>query len=314
MDTGVRLLYFAADLLLPLVAGYLCCRRGWLSERVIDRIVSFNIVVVSTLLAALSFWGLTLDAGLVWLPVLGVGVSLIPGLLAYYRSGRKYGSELDQGSYLLAAALSNMGTVGGLCVFFMYGETGFAYTQLMTMFFNVVVFAVCFPLAQYYYIKGQSAAKPVICWSAVLFSRNQLPVVGLLAGMGLTLGGLPKPVAVSEFFSVLIHFGAWTALLPVGFSINFGEMKKYYVDILDLIPIKFVVTPLVIYWLAQVTIGDTVADHTALVLASTPPAINSVLTAKIHNLNVDIAMASFVVLTVLFLAVVYPVLFFWIMY
>lgn len=313
MDIKIELLYFAVDLLLPLMAGYYLRRKKLASDRIMDWIVSFNIVIITSLLSLFSFWGLKLDASLLWLPVLGVGVSLVPGLLAYLRSGRKYVSELDQGSYILAAALSNMGTVGGLSVFFMYGEIGYAYTQLMTMFFNVVVFAVCFPMAQYYYLKSRPGGSLQIPWLSLFLNRNQLPIVALLLGLALSGLGIARPPVIGDIFPALLHIAAWTALIPVGFSLNFGEMKKYYSDALDLIPIKFVITPLAIYAAAKATIGDAVIDNTVLVLASTPPAINSVLTAKIHNLNVDIAMASFVILTALFLVVVYPVLFFCLM-
>ncbi|VBB09893.1 Hypothetical protein LUCI_5191 [Lucifera butyrica] len=310
MDVKIKILYFAFDLLVPLLLGYCCRRRHWFHEQVFDRMITVNILLITPVLALLSFWVLKPDWQLVWLPVLGVGVSIIPGIIAYRTSRRKYGSELDRGSYLLSAMLSNMGTLGGLCAFFLFGETGYAYTQLMTMFFNVVVFAFCFPLAQYCYMKEQKEGSLKLSLAAIVWNRNQLPVVGLAAGLTLLFLGWPRPAVLGAAFDPLVHISAWTQLIPVGYAINFSEMRKYYRGILDLIPIKFVVTPVIIYALARPIIKDTTVLYTALVLASTPPAINSVVTAKIHHLNVNIAMAAFILLTALFLTVIYP-LFFW---
>ena len=53
---------------------------------------------------------------------------------------------------------------------------------------------------------------------------------------------------------------------------------------------------------------DAVAVNTLLVIASTPTAINAVVTAKIHDLNVNVAMAAFAVTTVMFVLLVFPLL------
>ena len=96
--------------------------------------------------------------------------------------------------------------------------------------------------------------------------------------------------------------------MPIGFSIELAEMKRYYRHILDLVPIKFVLTPILSYLMARLVIRDETTIHTLIVIASTPTAINAVVTAKIHNLNVNVAMAAFVVTTALFVLVVFPVL------
>lgn len=82
-------------------------------------------------------------------------MSVIPGILAYPWAKKKYKNSIDQGSFILAAVLSNLLTLGGLAVFILYGEVGYAYTQLVVLFGNIVLFMVCFPLAQYFYQSGQ---------------------------------------------------------------------------------------------------------------------------------------------------------------
>lgn len=309
MDVQVKLFYFFADLILPLAAGYLCRRQNWFGNDFFAKMITFNIILLAPVLAILSFWTLKLDSQLIWLPVLGIMISIVPGLAAYGLSKHKFTHPWEQGSYILAASLSNQGTLGGLGAFFLYGEAGYAYTQLIAMFFNAMVFAFFFPMARYYYLKGQGKSNFKLNIFSIIFSWNQLPVVGLIIGVALPFFGVARPAVLGLVFDPLVHLSAWTMLMPVGQSIDFGEMRKYFRGILDLIPIKFLLTPAVIYGMGTLLVHDRQMLHTLLVIASTPPAINSVITAKIHSLNVDVAMAAFILLTAMYIILVYPVLF-----
>ena len=306
----MKLAYFIIDLLLPLTIGYLLRGKQQFSENFFDKMISYNILLLYPLLSILSFWVLPLTWELMWLPVFGGLLCFIPGLVAYLISKNKYDSPLDTGSYILSAMLSNLGTLGGLCAFILYGETGFAYAQLVVLTQTAVLFLVCYPLAQYYYSKEQGAEKANISVARLLWNRNQLPVVGLIVGLMLYCLDVPRPRILGELFNPLVHLAAWTALIPVGHVTDFSAIKKYYSSTLDLLPIKFIITPLISYIVAIIVFNDPIMVNTIMILASTPTAINAVITAKIHNLNIHIATAAFVVTTVLFLLVVYPILFF----
>lgn len=313
MDVATKLVYIGTDLILPLALGYYCRQRQWLSERFCNKVIEINITVFCTILAVLSFWILPLNLDLLWLPLFGILLSFIPGLAGYLIVLGKPIAGPDKASHLASAMLSNIGTLGGLCTFFLFGESGFAYIQIIAMFQNLVFFLFCFPMAHYYnsllHKKAGGAAK--ITFSKLFFNRNQLPVAGVVAGILLYAGNVPRPAILGDFFNVLIHFSAWTALCPVGYSIQFSEMKHYYHSILDLLPVKFVITPLVAYLIASQLFTDPVVLGTILVAASTPAGINAVVLARLYNFNVYVAGAAFFLTTAVFLAIVYPVLFYW---
>ena len=111
---------------------------------------------------------------------------------------------------------------------------------------------------------------------------------------------------MAEFF---VHFGAWTALIPVGYSMDFAKMKGYYYQLKELIAIKFIVTPVAIYGLSHLIMTDRVMLNSILILASTPTAVNAVITSRIYDLNINIAVAAFIVTTLIFLTIIYPSLF-----
>lgn len=309
----MKLAYFIIDLLFPLTIGYLLRCKQQFNEGFFDKMISYNILLLYPVLSILSFWVLPLTWELMWLPIFGGLLCFIPGLVAYLISKNKYNSPLDTGSYILSAMLSNVGTLGGLCAFILYGETGFAYTQLVVLTQTAVLFLVCYPLAQYYYSKEQGAKQCKISVGTLLWNRNQLPVVGLIVGLMLYVLDVPRPEILGELFNPLVHLAAWTALIPVGYVTDFSAIKKYYSSTFDLVPIKFIMTPLFSYIIAKMVFTDSIVINTIVILASTPTAINAVITAKIHNLNIHIATASFVVTTVLFLLVIYPILFFFLM-
>ena len=306
MDVGTKLFYIAVDLILPLMAGYACRCLGKPGEPFFRRMIEANLFVIFPLLAVLTFWVLPWSFSLLWLPVAGVLKGVIPGLAAYWQAPAKFLSPVDQGSYITSALMSNSTTLGGLCAFIVYGEAGYAYMQMVTMGHNAFMFGFGFPLAQYYYQKSRQEGlirPPLI---DIILHRNQLPVVGMVVGGALHAAGISRPEAVGAIVSPLVHISAWTALLPIGHSIDFSGMRQYYRATVDLCVIKFFLTPLAVYLLAGLVIHDRTVLNTILILAMTPTAINAVVAVKMNNLNVDLAMAAFVLTTAVFVGILFP--------
>ena len=313
MDVKLKMAYIFMDLLLPLTLGYFFRRSHYLSEKNCDRLIVFNILFISTALSILSFWALPLRWELIWLPCFGILLSIIPGATAYMISKNKYDSSLEKGSYLASAILSNTGTLGGLCAYIIFGEAAFAYTQIVSLFQNLVLFLFCFPMAQYYRQQSYHGEKQQkLTFASMFLNRNQLPVVGLVIGIILCVSGVPRPAFFGAVFDPLVHIAAWTALIPAGYSINFSGMKEYYGSTFDLIPIKFVITPVIGYLLAREVFNDQALLGTILILASVPTGINAIVTARLYGLNLHVSGAAFVLTTAVFLVLVYPILFFWI--
>lgn len=306
----MKLLLFIVDLLAPLIVGYFCRFQNVIKEKIFNKMILNNILVIYPVLSFLSFWVLPLRNDLIWLPVMGLLMGILPGLVAYFVAEYKYTCDLDRGSYVMSASLSNLGTIGGLCVFLLYGETGYAYQQLVVLFQYILMFMFCYPLAQYYFERSQKGVKiKAISIRSILFNRNQLAVLGILCGVVLQQMGVPRPQSFGGAVEVLIHIGAWTALIPVGYSIDFTKLKEHYHEIRDITVIKFVFTPLVIYGVARLIIKDEKMLNTLLVLACMPTAVNAVITSRIYNLNIHISVAAFILTTIVFLLIVYPALF-----
>ena len=76
--------------------------------------------------------------------------------------------------------------------------------------------------------------------------------------------------------------------------------------------LRFVIVPGLFYMLFKLLFTNQVLLGSMLLLAATPAAINSVITAQLYKLNVDITIASFLLTTVVFVLLVFPLFFFYI--
>ena len=313
-EINARLIYLGTDLILPLAVGYLLYQRRLLSDAAVNRLIRINVVVFFTLLSLFSFWALPLTRDLLILPAFFAFIILFPGFISWRFLGRRFHSPIDRGTHLISALLSNIGTLGGICAYIIYGERGFAYAQIGGACQNLILVLLAFPAAQYYYLlhknRGCSARLDGRAFLGLLISWNQLSLLGMAAGLLLNLFGAARPPVLSSAFSYLIHISAWFAMLPVGSLINFRRARHFVYLTLDMIFLRFLLVPLVAYFAARLVISDPVIRNALVLFAGVPAAINATLTARLYHLNVDYTIAVFLVTTVLYLTVLFPAVFF----
>lgn len=310
---SLRILYVVTDLIMPLVVGYLLHRRQLVSDSIINKVIRFNVICVYTTLSLLSFWVLPLSWSLLLVPFFGVLLVLMPGAIGYVLFARRIENLLDRGAFIASAMLANLGTLGGVCAFILYNEQGFAYSQLIGTTQNVLLCIVVFPMAQYFYLKHNASIRKSTrshSFREMFFSINQLSLLGMAGGLILNANGIERPASLGPIFQSLVHIGAWIAMLPVGFLIDFGKVRQYARDVRTLTLLRFVITPLIFTALAWLIVSDPILRGTLLILTFCPTAINAVLASKIYKLNVDLAVSSFVITTTAYLLVIFPLLFF----
>lgn len=289
--------------------GYVLRKRRLVRREFLNGLMVFNIVGPVTILTLLSFWAIQLRTSLVWLPILGVVMQLIPGLCAFALVRRRYTDPHDQGSFVLALMLANRGTVGILPVYMFFGEAGYTFARLVMLLAPFVVFLGCYPMARHYYERGVDSdgdRRPRLL--SILVNRNQLPVLGIGVGLAPQYSGVPRPAVCGAIFPWLMHTTLILLVIPVGFAIEFRKMRQYVRDLPLMFLLKFLVTPALIYLLALAVGLSGAPLYTAVILAASPTAINAVVAVQIHKLNADLVMASFVLTTACYLALVVPLM------
>ncbi len=306
MDIKIKIIKFFADLLLPLIIGY-CLSKTNIEKEKMDKLLTVNIFILYPILGILSFWIMKFELSLIWLPILGLIIPILSGALGYYRGKQKFNNPIDIGSYTISTMLSNRGTIGSVVAFILLGEIAYAYSQLTLLFNNVLLFMVCFPIAGYFRQKKHDLCTQEFSLKKVILSKNQIPIIGILIGIVLNLSGIERPAVFEDIFSVMIHMIAWFALLPLGMSIDFSEMKKYKKHVFGVSILKFILMPLLAVIGAKIFINNELAVKTVLIQFSTPAAINSVMTIKVHDLNVHLSMMIFIATTAIYLIAVFPI-------
>lgn len=311
MDIAAKFTTLFVDLILPLIVGYLLRRLAWRGEKVFHWMISLGIIFLFPGLTAFSIWGLVPVFDLVWLPVFGILLHVLPGGLAFAWGRRQYRSSLDYGSYTISGFLSNHVTLGSLSAYILFGETGYAYTQMTLLFNSLLMFGFSYPLAQHYRNLHDQGPVPGINLKEILFNRNQMPLVGMAAGILLNAAGVQRPESFLPVFDMMIHFSAWTFLVPVGYSMDFGEVRHYWRDALDITVIKCLLTPLLTLAVAGFFVQDRIAFRTLILLAAQPTAVNAVIAMKLFGLNLHLCVGAFVLSTAVYLLLVFPVFFLW---
>ncbi len=313
MDEISRFLIVFMDTLLPLAAGV------WLRRLGMDRswlrlMIRVNVAAVLTALSVVSFWSVQVSAQMLWLPLSIFPICLIPMAVGFVWDQHRFSDPREQGSYIVSMMLGNIGTVSGLAAFSLYGAVGFAYIQLVAVPQILPIALVAFPLGQYYYDRwkhdGASSGQKVSLWK-MLVTVNQLPVLGLFAGLLLGASGMEKPAALSPLFTALIHLNAWLGMIPVGYDLSLNGMKRYALRLWPIFPVKFLLLPLALYGMSLCFLSDRAMLVSVVLAAAAPTAIFSVATAQLYRLNVDLAESSFFTTTLFFLFVEYPLLYLW---
>lgn len=299
------------DLIAPLVVGYYLKQKHLASEGFMNKLISFNVVGVYTFLALLSFWVIPLNFELALIPLYGTLFVIFPGVLGAV-FGKRFHNSLVRGSYMASAMLANVSTLGGVCSFILFDEKGYAYSQLIGVCQNFLMVLLVFPLAQFFYSRhkgGDGEGGKFSLWRSI-FSWNQLSVVGMIAGLFLNANQVARPEILGSIFQSLVHVGAWIALLPVGYIINFSKAQHYRKHVLDLTAIRFVIVPVFVWFTSRMIFSDPVLNATLFILATAPTAINAVITARLYKLRTDLAVASFIQTTAVYLLIGFPALFF----
>lgn len=311
MDIADKLITLFVDLILPLLVGYFLHRTPWDYGRLFRWMINAGIVLLFPFLTMFSIWGLAPVFDLVWLPAFGLLLHFIPGGICLLWGMRRYKDSLDYGSYAISGFLANRVTLGSLSAYALYGETGYAYTQMVVLFDNLLTFGVAYPLAQHYRNLHEHGGRLQIDLKQVLFNRNQLPMLGMVLGALLNWQGVSRPEALLPVFGVAVHLAAWMFLLPVGYSIDFGQVRSYGRDAVEISLLKCVATPLVTLLIASFLIREPLALRTLVLLAAAPTAVNAVIVMNLFGLNLHLSVAVFVLSTALYLLGVFPMFFFW---
>lgn len=309
-DTALRILLLLADSLLPISVGYFLSRRGLVSRATTQKLITFNVRVMFTILAFISFWKLRMTAELLWIPLIALVITFAP-YFAGMAMSRGFAKPAERGAFVVSAMLGNTGTLGGLVSYLILGPIAYAYVQVVAVVQNFLIIVFCFPVCQRFHDLANTDGSAVKkrTFAELFFTWNQISLIGMIAGGALSAFSVPQPPLFDAVFSAFIHISCWINFLPVGLLLNFEAASKFMRQVTGIIPLKFVFVPAVTWAVSELLVSDPTIIRTMVILAATPTAINAVVSCALYRLETDLTMASFIGTTILFAAVLCPVFF-----
>ncbi len=307
-----------AIILLPILAamaaGYLAGRLRLVSERVAEILMLFVTVGGYPSISLFSVWATDLRPADAWLPVLGMAhIVVMTGLGAVVSRGltRDHG---ERGLFALASALGNQGaTMGGFVIYQIYGDAGLGRASVMFIMWVPMTVLFMYPVARHYAEGDARLPLPRLLVRSLLDWRSLgLPVT--LAGIALSLLDVPRPAAIERWhvLDVLIYAVTVSAYFSIGLRLHVHRIWPYRWFIGALAGMRFVVGPLVGALLGLLTYLtpwalDVQAWSILLIQTGVATAVTMAALANMFGLRPHEASVLFVTNTVLYLAVVLPI-------
>jgi len=257
-----------------------------------------------------AIWALDLDdLRIVALPFVGAFAIFLGGALAYLAGRALSLGRRQMGVFVTCGGFTNIGSIGSLVVFFLFGEEAVALMPFYKLFENLIYYGVGFPYARSMSGADSTGESVEDMLRSVLTDRYVVvAVTGMAAGLGLNLLGFERPGFYSALNGVSIPLGTLLLLSSTGMAMRFGRMTGYLREAGVISLIKFVAVPgrvyLVGYALGLGGVDEGLPLRVSVALASMPVAFTAMVPPTLYDLDVDLANATWFVTTALLAGVV----------
>lgn len=312
---SIRLVAMFGLLIGGITAGYLASSRFGLPKLWAKKIMTIVLVCFSWVIALFVIWQMQLTRELIWLPIVGLALMLIITVLS---AGVFYPFKLQRTSRLtliLAGGLSNMGYTGGAFVCYaLFGTTGLALANLYLVLLTPAIYLIFFPLLKTHELYQQNSNTKLKLTQVLDLRCLALPAVIIAIVLNLTDIKPPGFVVRFHIIDIFVYVASALAFFAIGIQVNLSVLKNYRNLYFPLALVKFIVTPAVAILLIYI-LAFSGQDLTAqlrkviMVLSICPCAVIMVTMSNVFGLDGPLASALWVVTTVIFIAVIVPVLF-----
>ena len=295
---GDILFQVLAPIVLMAGAGFLLRRKLTIDPRSINRIVYF---VLSPCLVYTSIITLDFDPDITGRSVLFAATHmLLIGGLAYLLA-RRWGYKGGLASaFVITTILMNNGNYGLPLNLFAFGDTGFAYALVLFMFNAMIGGAISIYLA----IRGQDNGLTAIKRTVVQ------PII-----LAMVVGVISRVTHIAPTGSMfdMIHMAGQAAipvfLLVLGMSLAQTDIHANLQPVLRLTTLRMLVSPAIALILAAIFGLTGVAYSVAVMQASMPTAVNTIVITNEFDAAPDFT-AGAVLMTTLASLITLPTLLF----
>lgn len=253
-----------------------------------------------------SIWGLSLQKEMTLLPMFGFFLVVTGFLLGKIFVPLLKLEESSKKTFVISASLANHGfTLGGLLCFIFGGEKGLGLSTIFLLYFVPFTFLFIFFYAG---SGGKNTWHPKAILE-FLFNLRNMPLFAAFLALCVKWLNIRRP---DVYFPIDILLIISVSLYYFTLGINFitGDLSFFRKEHFFLALQKFVILPGIVYGVLVLLNLPGDMKMVVMIQSFMPAAIYSVVTALLFNLDERLASSMFVVNSLLFIAFVLPVLFF----
>jgi malate permease and related proteins len=271
------------------------------------KLMRVTILVLEAPLFFYSYWILDLGRMRHYAPVPVISALLVLLLLPVSAvwARRLLPARPSQGSFVLAAIFSNIGTTGGAFIcYLLYGTPGLALGYLYLLPYPLLVFTLGFSLAKRYASPGPLTLLDY-ARGLVTNSTSLIPLAAMGAGFYCNLHQVPLPAFAPVWADVFIKTDLVVMFAAIGMTLELTTLFSPARAVLALNLLKFLISPLLALALVLTAYGAALPLPAKVILiqAAMPPAIYAVITSNLFNLDRRLVNAFWVTGTLLLIPI-----------
>ena len=301
-----------------MLGGYLCQRRGWVREAVGEGIMTCVAVFGYPAVGFLTIWGTPLRWEDALLPVMAIGHTVLMTWLSYGLARTVTADRAEKGLFAIAGGLGNNGfTMGAFVLYLLYGEPAMGLANVYFVLFLPMVVLLMYPLARHCATETPAGSFGKLIWHSLADWRSLGLPLSVLA-IVLSVEGVPRPTQVSDWHVIDVFVYAVTplAFFGIGLRLHLSKVLPLWRVLGLLAGVRFLLGGLVavaMAWLVGRTrwAFDDLRWQVFVIEGFVPTAVSMVAVANMFGLRPREASVLFVGNTVMYLALVLPLVFWW---
>jgi predicted permease len=314
MDIVFKLILTVGLIALATGAGYLSRRTKLVPERAATWLMTATIAFGYSVVSFLAIWGMKLHLADAWLPAMAAVHIVLMGGVALLVARPFIRDRERLGVFGIASALGNTGfTMGGFVIYILFHEPGLALVSILGLMWMPVLVLLVYPTTRHFAgDRGGGSLGRLILRSIFDYRSIGLPVS--LVAIGLSLGGVPRPDWITHIHAVdiMIFLITAAAYFSIGLRLHLSDIATMKRLLPALAGMRFLIGPalgLGLVALTHLTPWPLTGLRRDVLLIETcvPTAVTLVAVANMFSLRPRDASILFVVNTVMYLAIVLPV-------
>lgn len=176
--------------------------RRW--RNTAPRIMRLTILWIDAPLFFISYWMLDLTQLRLYapIPILATVLVLVPLFLSPALAEKLFPKKISQGSFVLSAAFSNIGTTGGsfLC-YLLFGLPGLSLGYLFLFPYPILIFVLGFSAAKRYSCDCRLTFRDYLS-NITTNAISLVPLVAIALGLSLNAVGVKPPANIAPWVDV----------------------------------------------------------------------------------------------------------------